>query len=252
MLYRAYVDEAGDLGFSPRSSRYFVASAVIVYDKKDGQLRSELAGLRSSLGRRPKHALHFVKFSHSKRLKAVQDVANSCLASIANVVIHKDLIGQPYAVREAAGIAWPNPIYLWALRLLLGRISRCVDEEGGDEAVVTFSQLKGFRPRKLHDYRVALEASSGVDIRWSVFESHPFRIDGPNAVELLQLADITASALFRAIEPDRFGNPEPRYLHELRPKLYRRAGANITSYGLKTFPTEVSNPDGPLAFLRDF
>jgi hypothetical protein len=116
---------------------------------------------------------------------------------------------------------------------------------------VTFAHLKGFRAQKLHDYRQALEASEGVDIRWKVFEKHPFRIDSPKATELLQLADTAASALFRAIEPDRYGNTEPRYLEELAPKLYRRGKAGITSYGLKTFPREVSQPGGPLEFLCD-
>lgn len=89
-------------------------------------------------------------------------------------------------------------------------------------------------------------------IRWSVFDGHPFRIDAPRAVELLQVADTTASALFRCIEPDRYGNTEPRYLEELAPKLYRRGSAEVTSYGLKAFPREVAEPGGPLAFLCDF
>lgn len=143
-------------------------------------------------------------------------------------------------------------MYLWALRLLLERISQYVQDNDGDQAIVTFSHLKGFKPQKLHDYREALEASDRADIRWQVFNGHRFRINSPEAIELLQVADITASALFKAIEPDAFGNTEPRYLDELRPKLYRRGRANITSYGLKTFPTEVSERGGPLAFLRDF
>lgn len=71
-------------------------------------------------------------------------------------------------------------------------------------------------------------------------------------MELLQLADTTASALFRAVEPDGFGNTERRYLRELAPKLYRRDGGIVTSYGLKVFPGEMAEPGAPLAFLREF
>jgi Protein of unknown function (DUF3800) len=251
VLYRVYVDEAGDRGVSARSDRHFVVSAIIVPDSTDARLRSEVAELRASLGRHPGHVLHFVKFSHSQRLKAAQDVARFSFAAIANVVVHKDLIGQPLPAGDTAYISRPDPMYLWALRLLLERISWFVDDNGAGQAIVTFAHLKGFPAAKLHDYRKALETSDGVGIRWRVFDGHPFRIDSPKAVELLQVADIAASALFRAIEPDTYGNTEPRYLEELKPKIYRRHKANVTSYGLKAFPAEVSDPGGPLAFLRD-
>lgn len=252
MLYRVYVDEAGNRGISPRSGCHFVVSAVVVADSADAQLRSDLAGLRTLLKRHSGHALHFVKLSHSQRLKAVQEIAQFPLATIANVIVHKDLIGQPLPAGDMAYISRPDPMYLWALRLLLERISWFIDENGGTDAIVTFAHLKGFPAKKLHDYRHALKTSDGMGIRWSIFEGHPFRIASTKSVELLQLADIAASSLFRAIESDDYGNTEPRYLHELKSKIYRRGKADVTSYGLKTFPPGVSEPGGPLAFLREF
>ncbi len=252
MLYRVYVDEAGDRGISTRSACHFVVSAVVVADEDDADLRGQLGTLRGELGRHPGHVLHFVKFSHSQRLKAVQDLSNSSLAAIVNVIVHKDLLGQPLPSGEMAHISRPDPMYLWALRLLLERVSWFIDERDGDGAVVTFAQLQGFKAQKLHDYRAALEATAEVDIRWHIFAGRPFRIASPKSVELLQVADTTASALFRAIESDAYGNTEPRYLEELRPKLYRRGSAKVTSYGLKVFPATVCQVDGPLAFLGDF
>jgi hypothetical protein len=250
-LYRVYVDEAGDRGISDSSGCHFVVSAVVVADEEDAALRAQLATLRAELGRHPGHVLHFVKFSHSQRLKAVQEIASSSAATIINVIVHKDLIGQPLPTGGMAHISRPDPMYLWALRLLLERVSWFVDEAGGDGAVVTFAHLKGFRADKLHHYRAALEATPEVDIRWAILHDHPFRIASPKSVELLQVADTAASALFRAIEPDMFGNTEIRYLEELRPKLYRRGSAKLTSYGLKVFPASVCEAGGPLDFLAD-
>lgn len=252
MLLRVYVDEAGDRGVSVSSSRHFVVSAVVVADTRDREVRAELAELRCSLDRRPEHILHFVKLNHSQRLKAAQAIAGFSIAAIVSVVIHKDLIGRPLPADGSTHVSGPDPMYLWALRLLLERISWCVDDIDGTGAIVTFSRLKNFREQKLHDYRVTLEASRAVDIRWDIFDGHPFRISGQKDTELLQVADTAASALFKAIEPDRFGNTEPRYLRELVPKIYRRAMGDVTSYGLTTFPPSVSGPSGPLAFLRDF
>lgn len=252
MLYRIYVDESGDRGISARSDKHFVVSAVIVADADEPTVRTELAGLRGTLGRHPGQVLHFQKFSHSQRLKAVQDIAGFSVAAITNVIIHKRLIGQPMPAGNMAFISRADPMYLWALRLLLERVSWYVDEHGGTEAIVTFGHVKGFQPQKLHSYRQALELTPDVQIRWNVYLPHKFRIDSPKNIELLQVADTTASALFRAVEPDDFGNTEVRYLQELRPKLYRRGAANVTSYGLKVFPTAEANPGGSLDWLRSY
>jgi hypothetical protein len=66
-------------------------------------------------------------------------------------------------------------------------------------------------------------------------------VEQPNRLEYLQLADIAASATAQAFEPDRHGNVEPRYVHELRPTIFRRGtGANsYTSYGMKIHPWNV-------------
>lgn len=166
-MYRVYIDEAGDRGHRPGSSKHFVVSAVIVADEADAKAREQLTALRAALGRHPGHVPHLTRFP----------------------------------------------------------------------------------AEKLHEYRRILERSD-EKIRWACFAGHQFRFNSPNAIELLQVADIAASAVFRAVEPDDFGNLEPRYLRELAPALYRRGMANITSYGLKVFPSEEARKGGSLDFLR--
>ncbi len=179
MQYRVYVDEAGDRGLSSTSSRHFVVSAIVVAGNSDTQLRRELGELRASLRRRQEHTLHFVNFSHSQRLKASQDVADSSVDAIANVVIDKKLLDKDVPVDDAGHISRPDPMYLWALRLLLERISSHIDGRGGEKAIVTFSHIKRFQAGKLHNYRQSLEAANDVDIRWRVFRGHPFRDGDP-------------------------------------------------------------------------
>ena len=250
MLYRVYIDEAGQRGVTRKSSDHFVVSAVIVSDTVDLQVRDELANLRQALGRRPRDVLHFRNFSHSQRVKATQDLAQFSIAKVTNAIIAKraldDLSGmlKPY-------IAQADPMYLWAMRLLLERVSWYLRDNGNSEGVVTFAHIRRFKARKLHDYREALQRSD-TNIHWPAFDGHPFRIEYPRKIELLQLADIAASAVFKAVEPDDFGNHEPRYLNELRPALYRRYPGNIVSYGLKVFPSNAANANGPLAWLRDY
>ena len=143
-------------------------------------------------------------------------------------------------------------MYLWALRLLIERVSWCIKRSGGREGKVTFAEVKGFQGGKLHDYRERLEAGNDVNIHWSIFQNHPFQIAQPKDVELLQVADTAASAIYQAVEPDNFGNTEGRYLKEMKPKIFCPDGKPITSYGLKTFPARVSKVGGPLHHLTTF
>lgn len=107
MLHRVYVDEAGDRGISANSDRHFVVSAIIVADSADAQLRGELAELRVALGRHPGHTLHFVKFSHSQRLKAVQDIAGFSLAAITNVIAIRTSLASRF--RRGIWLIFPSP-----------------------------------------------------------------------------------------------------------------------------------------------
>jgi Protein of unknown function (DUF3800) len=251
VLYRVYVDEAGDRGISPASSKHFVVSAVIVADAQDAEVRSEHETLLRTLGRQPAHVLHFRKLTHPQKVRATQDIGSSSVAAITSVIIQKGPLGQPLPTGNMAHISRPDPMYLWALRLLLERISWYVDEHEGTEALVTFAHVKHFKAQKLHNYRAALSMTAQVDIRWGVFDGHTFRISDHKQTKLLQLADTAASAVFRAIEPDVYGNTEPRYLGHLSGKIYRR-GALTTSYGLKVFPASGCSPGAPLEWLRTF
>jgi hypothetical protein len=250
VLWRVYIDEAGDRGVSAASTAHFVASALIVRDDVHTVVREELGGLRGALGRQPGQTLHFQKFSHSQRLKAAQDLAGFSVDAITNVILCKRGFAQPDPAGDTAYITRPDPMYLWAMRLLLERVSWYIRDHGGGSGIVTFAHVRRFKVQKLHDYRAALQLAP-TQIHWASFEGHRFKVDVPHEAELLQLADTAASALYRAVEPDEFGNVERRYLEELRPKLYRRGSAPVTSYGLKVFPVREAAAGESLGWLAE-
>ena len=252
MLYRVYIDEAGDRGIAARSSAHFVVSAVIVADADERALRAYLANMRLSVNRRANDELHFQKLTHSDRLKVTLDLGLAPIAAITTAILVKQHLYSSANYQTAAHIAQPDPMYLWALRLLLERVSWFCDGPPTGNAIVTFAHIKRFKAQKLYDYRSALEQTPGVQIRWPVFAGHSWHIDQPKNIELLQLADAAASAAFKAVESDAHGFTEPRYLAHLKPVLYRRNSGNITSYGLKVFPPVACGASGSLAFLTTF
>lgn len=249
MILRAFVDESGDRGIAPASSAHFVTAAVLVEDSQISPGRAALDQLRIDLGRRPGHVLHFRNLTHPQKVKATQDLAGFPIEVISCSIVCKRNLGQPTPAGNMAYISRPDPMYLWALRLLLERISWYARDNGAAEVIVTFAHVRRFKVQKLHAYRQALQLSQ-TQIWWPAFNAHPFRVSDHGVSELLQLADISASALFNAIEPDAYGNVEDRYLRNLSPKLYRRGTGAITSYGLKVFPTAEANAGGSLHRLR--
>jgi hypothetical protein len=248
-MYRVYVDEAGDRGMSTASSEHFMVSAIIVADALDSHTRGQLAALRQVLGRKPGQVLHFRNLTHGQKVKATQDINSSSVAAITNVIICKRHLQGAGSAGATPYISRPDPMYLWALRLLLERVSWWIRDNGGGTSIVTFAHIKNFQTQKLHNYRAAL-LNSPTRIHWASFAGHAFRFGGMDTVEMLQMADTTASALYAAVEPDQFGNVEDRYLANLSPKLYRYYSSPITSYGLKVFPTSQADLGGSLYRLR--
>jgi Protein of unknown function (DUF3800) len=248
LLYRVYIDEAGDRGRASGSSEHFVVSAVVVRDENDAAVREQLNTSKALLGFQPETVLHFRKLSHSKKVKICQEIGGFSVGCIISTVVCKRRL-EPFASSGLSYLSNPDPLYLWAVRLVLERISWFVRDDGGGSALVTFAHLTRFKAKNLHNYRKALRHSE-TSIHWSSFSNHPFRINAPDKIHLLQVADCTASAVFKAVEKDPFGITERRYLAELRPVIYRYGTSPVTSYGLKVFPSNVASAGGTLHFLQ--
>lgn len=140
-------------------------------------------------------------------------------------------------------------LYFYAVRYLLERISWLIrdshnsDKWGGDGTVkLVFSNRQGMSYEEMRDYLRLLkkQQKTGQDIRID-FEKVP--IDKLSSRTLgksmgLQLADATAGVFFNAIEHDKFGNTEPRYIQILKPIIYRNERI-INGYGFKIVPREA-------------
>jgi hypothetical protein len=227
-----------------------VVSAVVVKDDSDATVREELNTAKSRIGLPSRNVVHFRKLPHAKKVRICRDISGFSLSRITNVVVCKKQL-EPFPGGGLPYISNPDPLYLWAIRLLLERVSWFIRDHGGGTSIVTFAHLTRFKSEKLHNYRGALE-NSETSIHWASFDGHPFRINHPEKVHLLQIADCSASAFYKAVEEDQYGITETRYLQELQPKLYRYGTSPVTSYGLKVFPSSMADPGQHLAFLRQF
>lgn len=125
--------------------------------------------------------------------------------------------------------------YLFTLRFLLERLSWFArDREGILQ--YTLAHVVRFKLSQLREYEEKLRSDPFCQVSWANLDIRGGRLDQLSRVEQLQLADLAASSTFQALEPDQYGNTEPRYLTELAGALYRRPPGALTSYGLKMHP----------------
>jgi hypothetical protein len=251
-VYYIYIDESGDRGMKPSSSEYFVVSALVVRDLVE--LRGELARIRAEMGRPPGSPLHFRKMAHMSKLKVTREIGSSPhVAAVASVIMCKRHIKDESKAGGAAFISIPDPMYLFALRMVWERLSWYVRDNGAGSSKVIFSQVKHFQIEKVNEYRARLE-NIKTKIHWPSFAGHEFQMRGMEEVELLQLADSCASGIASAIEPTRHGDIEDHYLRNISPKLYRRTRSDcpLTTYGLRVFPPALGELGGHLHHLNNY
>jgi hypothetical protein len=245
----AYIDESGDEGFKFRaatdeqaSSDWFILAAFITRKKTDLQTVKVIEKARTELDLAPKKHIHWKKLKHLQKVRYAQLVA-SAQARIIGVCVHKPSLMEPEKFSER------YRLYFYAVRYLVERISWLArdrhnpDKWGGDGTTeLLFSNRQGMSYDEMRDYLRLLnkQQQAGQDIRID-FEKVPvekLKTQTPGKSMGLQLADASAGAFFNALERDKFGNTEPRYIQTMTSVLYRE-NKNLQGYGLKIVPKEA-------------
>ncbi|WP_280916697.1 DUF3800 domain-containing protein [Streptomyces sp. SPB4] len=224
----AFIDEAGVRSHSRASSDHFIMTAVVVADEDLTLAAQFVAELRGELGRLPSHTLHWVNLKkHEERVHAAKRLGDQRWATISNVIVCKRHL--------AAGLD-ETQAYLYTLRFLLERLS-WLARDSSAALTYTLAHIVRMQVAHLRQYEAALKGQP-TQIAWNALDPKGGKIDQPNRIEMLQCADLAASAAFAAFNTDRFGNTEPRYLQELASRLYRRGAGptSLTSYGMKMHP----------------
>lgn len=209
-------------------------SAVVIPDYRLDAATEFIGELRTTLRRRPDDVLHWKNYNkHPDRLAAAVALAHRTdLFRVCSVVVCKDHLGPPPP-------GWGHDVaYLYTLRFLLERLSWLTrDSSRTGRLRYTLAHVRKFPLWKLREYEKRLRFTP-TSIAWEQLESSGGRIDQPQRLDYLQLADLAASATGAAFNPrPSDGTTIRAYLEALSPVLYRPYPASsITSYGLKMHP----------------
>ena len=232
-VLHAFIDESGQRGHSPKASKHFAMSAVVMADENLPMVSAWLDGLRSEVGRQPGDTLHFQNLkSHAERLHVAKALGKQDMVRVISVVVCKDHLTGTARLND-------DQAYLYTFRFLLERLSWYA-RDCKAEVRYTLAHIHRFKIAKLRAYEAALRSMDGrsCTVAWDHVDAKGGLIDQPSRVDALQIADLAVSSIAQAFEPDRFGNTEQRYLYELQPRIWRRGtGPNqYTTYGLKMHP----------------
>lgn len=262
--FTAYIDEAGDEGFGKLraadqnggQSRWLIIGACLVADEHDPKLpkwRDEI--IARIPGRR--RDLHFRDLNHDQRVYVSQELAKLPI-QCAMTLSHKVTIpgGRWEGVFKQKGY-----LYNYLVRWLLERLtSECRLRQPAGECSLrlVFSRRGGTNYASMRDYLILMRDGRELmpavrSIRWDTLNVDNIAVEHHGKWAGLQFADCMTSAFFQAVEPNIYGNYEPRYAECLRDSVIRR-GDNALNHGVAPVPgfMQCAADAHQEAFFRSF
>jgi len=228
--FECYIDESGDEGTSEASKPLFILAAAVVRKSDEANVRDVIDIVKQRgwivQGQTPPSDLQFKKLRHKHRVLYADALAKKdfCYITVGILKTH---------LEENAHSHDPRPLFRYACRLLLERMSWHVYESNGIVRK-TFSDRKTFDRQSLQEYISRVMELPGNQIR-PVFRPNEIRVRDCGDLLMLRVADACASSAGNALNTDDVGYCEPRYFLSISHRLYRRDG-RLEGYILKLFP----------------
>lgn len=255
--YVAYIDEAGDDGLRavkpnslPGSSEWLILSAVLIRSVNQSKTKDWIAEMRERLRSHQARTIHFAKLYPDKKLIAC-DILSRLDARYFVVASNKKNM-EGYRNPDAEKIPSQCWFYCWMTRVLLERVTRYVyqrsmSERGEPSRLrLEYSERGGLRYSQMSAYYEWLKMKRHNPflpwgrIEWDVLHRDLFFVYPHWDREGLQLADIVASAFFKACDKHDTGECDPRFAKLLEPRMARepdRRSGQISGFGVKLLPS---------------
>jgi hypothetical protein len=271
--YTLYIDEAGDEGIArvrpvdkDGASEYFVLAGVLIRSSRVNGLNEHVNLMRSAALVSSGEEIHFRDLASDAQLAVIR-TASEFKAGLICVVSNKRNMRGYRNRRVEAGILETkrngrlapqkyNWFYNHTVRYLLETASiECARWSGPVRSTrpkidIVFSLRKEFSYTQMISYLEYLRTRGGSgpfnnrhNIDWSVVSPYLVRAEKAKGVPGLQFADCVASAIYRAMDDDWFGDTTPEYLELLGPRFLRSASTGTArGHGFKLLPKDFDIP----------
>lgn len=277
--YVAYIDEAGDTGINhvkprsfPGASEWFIVSGALIRARDEPNVSGWIQATFDALRSRQLRDIHFQKLNDERKRIACSMIAGTETRFF--VIISNKQNMQGYKNLRAASIPSDNWFYCWMTRVLLERITDYVYADSikryGEPRHVKleYSERGGLRYSQMQAYYewIRLKSSSGAiplflpwgRLRFEVLHHELFNVFRHELRDGLKLADIAASAFFKAVDVHDTGACNPEFAKLLTPRMAAAPATNqIGGYGVKLLPkwktlNDFDVPSNQRVILRHF
>lgn len=234
---------------TPGSSEWLVLSAVVIRAENQSKVPEWADNILSQFRYRQTAQIHFTDLNDAKKAAACRALSNLDVRCFVVASNKKNMEG--YNNPFASKIPSSNWFYCWLTRVLLERVTHFVAEKAALEPTkpghlcLEYSARGGLRYSQMNAYYewMRLKKHSPYlpwgKIRWEVMHPQLMHVYPHYEREGLQLADIVASAFFKACDKHDTGRCDPRFAELLRPRMGRvpdRSDGVIAGYGVKLMP----------------
>ena len=181
-----YIDESGDLGFSKKSSKYFILSAFVLESPKT--IKKIIKNMRRNKFKKQLKKVTELKASSSSKdvrkylLEKINAVKN---AQIFHIILEKQKVGSLYLIENK------DKLYNY----VAGKLAEIITFDGIDlDIIVDKSKKKIFQINDFNDYFVSILERNPNNPTCDIFHSNSFSFAG------LQFADFIAWSMFQKFE----------------------------------------------------
>lgn len=263
-----FIDEAGDEGIDrvrpahpDGASEYFVLAGVLISASRLFELHEAVRKTKAGLGLGYDQEIHFRDLDHEQQIKAIQSIADFRMGVVCVASNKSNLMGYRNPRVEAtileqvrSGRFKPkkrNWLYNQSIRYLLETASaecaRYVSASSNRprKIEIVFSHRKEFDYAQTRAYLELLRVRSNSrgrfnnlhSINWTTVSPYLLRSAKAKEESGLEFADCIASAIYRSLDENWFGNPAPPFLQTLSAKFLHPVGTKSPKgYGFKLLP----------------
>lgn len=263
LRYVAYIDEAGDEGLgklkagAAAQSKWLVIGGIIVTDSNDRLLPTWRDEIMDMFPAKRTRDLHFRKLNHDQKVAATAILSEKQLGICCVCSNKMTIVDDPKWYKRFKQKGY---LYNYLTRYLLERITAAVQQAANRakedaELTVIFSRRGGTDYESMRDYMILMRDGREKirpvrSIDWSVFSPDNIKVENHSRWAGLQIADVVTSATAAGLEPNIYGNYEPRYAQSMV-KRYVARRREILDCGLTLIPPITTCPldDAQKAFV---
>ena len=257
--YIAYIDEAGDPGLNkvkplsvPGSSEWLVISAALIPAEVEDEVKEWVQEMMTAMNSRQLHDIHFQKLNPSRKALLCSMLAQKRVRLFAVVSNKQNMQG--YQNPRAAEVPSDNWFYCWMTRVLLERLTHCVAHASLKrygtvrKVKLEFSERGGLSYSQMSAYYewINIKSVGGKIPLYLPWGTVDFRVLGRSLLKVyshrdragLRLADIVASAFFKAVDVHDTRACDPQFAKLLSPVMAKSPDTKqVAGYGVKLMPS---------------